>query len=158
GAGDRAALRPLEVDLGGLVVLEDGDALLARVDGDDQLTLRLGQRRALRRLAPALAGCPRLPLLGGSGLALLPRRDGGRGGLAGGRGLALPVAPSAGAAAAFLRGAGFVGGCCRRRRGGLRVDRFRGGCCGSGSRLRRRRSFRLPAPEPVQWQRVSPES
>ena len=48
-AGDRAALGPLEVDLGDLVVLEHGDALLARVDGDEQLALRLRQRRALRR-------------------------------------------------------------------------------------------------------------
>ncbi len=44
-ARDRAALRPLEVDLGDLAVLEDGDALLADVDGDEQLTLRGGKRR-----------------------------------------------------------------------------------------------------------------
>ena len=52
-ARDRPALRPLEVDLGDLVVLEHGDALLADVDGDDQLALRRRQRRAARRLAPA---------------------------------------------------------------------------------------------------------
>src|SRR5438105_12525 len=38
-AGDRAAVGPLEVDLGDLVVLEHGDTLLADVDGDDQLAL-----------------------------------------------------------------------------------------------------------------------
>ena len=52
-AGDRAALGPLEVDLGDLVVLEHGDALLAGVDRDEQLALRLRQRRALRRRAAA---------------------------------------------------------------------------------------------------------
>ena len=52
-AGDRATLRPLEIDLGGLVVLEDGDALLADVDGDEQLALRGGKRRAALRLAAA---------------------------------------------------------------------------------------------------------
>ena len=51
-AGDRAAVRPLEVDLGDAVVLEDGDALLADVDRDQELALRLRQRRApLRRRA-----------------------------------------------------------------------------------------------------------
>ncbi len=34
-AGDRALLGPLEIDLGDLVVLEHGDALLADVDGDE---------------------------------------------------------------------------------------------------------------------------
>ena len=52
-AGDRAALRPLEVDLGDLAVLEDGDALLADVDGDEQLALRCGKRRAALRLPAA---------------------------------------------------------------------------------------------------------
>ena len=51
--GDRAALGPLEIDLGDLVVLEHGDALLADVDRDDQLALRRRQRRAARRLAAA---------------------------------------------------------------------------------------------------------
>ena len=54
-AGNRAALRPLEVDLGGLAVLEDGDAALADVDGDEQFALRCGKRRAALRL-PAAAG------------------------------------------------------------------------------------------------------
>ena len=55
-AGDRAAVGPLEVDLGDLAVLEHGDALLADVDGDEQLALRGRQRRAARRLAAARAG------------------------------------------------------------------------------------------------------
>ena len=55
--GDRAALRPLEIDLGDLVVLEHRDALLADVDRDDQLALRGRQRRPARRLAAA-AGAP----------------------------------------------------------------------------------------------------
>src|SRR5439155_65979 len=52
-AGDRPALGPLEVDLGDLVVLEDGDALLAHIDGHEQLALRVGERGALLRLAAA---------------------------------------------------------------------------------------------------------
>ena len=56
---DRATLRALEVDLGDAIVLEDRDALLADVDRDDELALRRGQRRALRRRAPAVAA-PRL--------------------------------------------------------------------------------------------------
>ena len=51
--GDRAALGPLEVDLGDAIVLEDGDALLGDVDRDEQLALRGRQRRAARRLAAA---------------------------------------------------------------------------------------------------------
>src|SRR6266480_5153077 len=54
-AGDRAALRPLEVDLGGLAVLEDGDAALADVDRDEQFALRCGKRSAALRF-PAPAG------------------------------------------------------------------------------------------------------
>ena len=50
-AGDRAALRPLEVDLGDLAVLEDGDIALADVDGDDQLALGGWKRCATLRLA-----------------------------------------------------------------------------------------------------------
>jgi hypothetical protein len=53
--GDRAALGPLEIDLGDAVVLEDRDALLADVDGDQQLALRLRQRRTLLRHAAAVA-------------------------------------------------------------------------------------------------------
>ena len=67
-AGDRPVSRPLEVDLGDDAVLEDGDALLARVDGDEQLALRLRERGALRRGAPrrpralaALLSLGRLP-------------------------------------------------------------------------------------------------
>ncbi len=64
-AGDRAALGPLEVGLGDLVVLEDGDALLADVDGDQQLALGGRQRRAaLRGPAPGRA------LLAGGGTPL----------------------------------------------------------------------------------------
>ena len=66
-AGDRAALGPLEVDLGDLVVLEHGDTLLADVDGDDQLALRLRQRCTARRFAAAA------PLLAAP--SLLPLRD-----------------------------------------------------------------------------------
>src|SRR5262249_38995851 len=47
-AGDRAALGTLEVDLGDDVVLEDGDALLAGVDRDEELAAGLRQRRAPR--------------------------------------------------------------------------------------------------------------
>ncbi len=36
---DRTALRPLEIDLCDAVVLDHGDALLADVDGDQQLAL-----------------------------------------------------------------------------------------------------------------------
>ena len=50
-AGDRAALRPLEVDLGDLVVLEHGDALLARVDRDR------AARASPSAAAPASAAC-----------------------------------------------------------------------------------------------------
>ena len=55
-AGDRAALGPLEIHLGDAVVLEHRDALLAGVDGDEQLALRLRQRRALRRAAGDASG------------------------------------------------------------------------------------------------------
>ena len=44
-AGDRAVLRALEVDLGDDAVLDHGDALLAGVDRDEQLALRLRERR-----------------------------------------------------------------------------------------------------------------
>ena len=77
--GDRAALGPLEVDLGDAVVLDDGDALLADVDGDQELALGLRQRRALLRDAAAVAllvGAALLalaPLGGGLALATLLR-------------------------------------------------------------------------------------
>ena len=51
--GDRAALGPLEVDLGDAVVLEHGDPLLGDVDRDEQLALRGRERRAPRHLAAA---------------------------------------------------------------------------------------------------------
>ena len=54
--GDRAALGPLEVDLGDAVVLEDGDALLADVDAHEELALRGRELRALLRDAAAAAG------------------------------------------------------------------------------------------------------
>ena len=46
-AGDRAAFRPLEVDLGDPLVLEHRDALLADVDRDHELAF------CLRAAAPA---------------------------------------------------------------------------------------------------------
>ena len=76
---DRAALGPLEVDLGDAVVLDDGDALLADVDGDQELALGLRQRRALLRDAATVAllvGAALLalaPLGGGLALATLLR-------------------------------------------------------------------------------------
>src|SRR5207247_2112137 len=51
--GDRPSIRPLEVDLGDAVVLEDGDALLADVDRDEELALRRRKRRPARRDAAA---------------------------------------------------------------------------------------------------------
>ena len=90
-------LGPLEVDLGDAVVFEHGDALLAGVDGDEQLALRLRQGRALRWCVRrgALRARWELRALGG-----LP--SSGRGGAAGatsalGDGGA-PIAP-----AGFLR-------------------------------------------------------
>src|SRR5205085_10150169 len=63
-ARDRPPFRPLEVDLRDLVVLEHRDALLADVDRDEQLALRLRKRCAPRRLAPAsLAALLPLPAL-----------------------------------------------------------------------------------------------
>src|SRR5437868_1494373 len=55
-ARDRALVRPLEIDLGDAVVLEDRDALLADVDGDEELALGGRERRALRRLPAAGRG------------------------------------------------------------------------------------------------------
>ena len=78
--GDRAALGPLEVDLGDAVVLDDGDALLADVDGDQELALGLRQRRALLRDAAAVALLVGTALLAlaplGGGLALATLRRG----------------------------------------------------------------------------------
>ena len=59
--GDRAALGPLEVDLGDLPVLEHRHALLADVDRDQQLALRRGQRCPARRLLAPPVARPRPP-------------------------------------------------------------------------------------------------
>src|SRR5262249_44328918 len=73
---DRTALGPLEVGLGDLAVLEHGDALLAHVDGDEQLALRGRERRGARGGAsarrPLLAALRRAAVPGG--LLLLWRR------------------------------------------------------------------------------------
>ena len=149
-AGDRAALRPLEVDLGDAVVLEDRDALLADVDGDQQLALGLRQRRALLRHAAAgalLVGAALLPLaalalplgllalaalaalaaLGGRPRALAPRRLlglrlGRRLALGAGDGAGLLAPASTAVAAAALSG----GICCR-------VGRSRASAVGSSA-------------------------
>ena len=127
--GDRAALGPFQIHLGDAVVLEDGDPLLADVDGHEQLALRLRQRcAALRFAAPA---CLRaLAPLG----RLLPRRllrlRLGRLGLRLGR--RLGTAPSAAATATASRLCG--GGACRLSRLGGRFGRYGLRCfCGSGS-------------------------
>jgi hypothetical protein len=128
-AGDRAALRPLEIDLRHSAVLEDGDALLGDVDGDEQFTLRRGERCATRHL-PSATGRAALPIrrvlpvllrlaLLLHGLAQLPLR-GRFGAPRWGRGtvLGLAAVPAAAAAATAFR----LGG---------RVARFglgRGGC------------------------------
>src|SRR5262249_7614233 len=73
-AGDRAALGPLEIDLGDLPVLEDGDVALADVDGDDQLALRGGKRCPALRLAASplrLVAAALLPLRELAALRLL---------------------------------------------------------------------------------------
>ena len=115
-AGDRAALGTLEVHLGDPVVLEHGDALLAGVDGDEKLALRLRQRGALRRRATARlassAPCARTacasrraaaaPRCGRLGAARAVGRRGG--------GLLLAVAPAA-RSAAPLRGGGGPAAC-----------------------------------------------
>ena len=134
-AGDRAALGPLEIDLGDAVVLEDGDALLADVDRDQELALGLRQRRALLRDAAAVALLARAALLAlaplGGGLALAPLRRGLLLGLLGrlaplsalddGAGLLAP-APAAAAATSLPRI-------------GRRVGRSRRGCLLSRCRL-----------------------
>ena len=145
-ARDRALLGPLEVDLGDLVVLEDGDALLADVDGDEELALRGRQRRTARRLAAAAAA----RALGAA--ALLPLRE-----LALLRLLALGLLlaafaarpagfawPRAGFSAfsappAARRGRRCRASCARVRRG------YRGGASGGSDRLWR--------PWPRRWRR-----
>ena len=169
--GDRPALRPLEVDLGDLVVLEDGDALLAGVDRDEQLALRLRQRRPLRRLRRRAGWDDALARLALGGLLLRGLRSGG-----------LPLArrssrprPSVAAPSTgfFFRlrpprvprrrffGGVRVGG-ARLSVGGRRVRRARRRSAvqraGALRRARRRRHlFRRLAPEPGQWQTISPE-
>ena len=64
-SGDRAPLGPLEVDLGDAVVLEDGDALLAHVDRDEELALRGRQRRAARQSRGASRRGRRVPCAAG---------------------------------------------------------------------------------------------
>src|SRR5207248_6452952 len=151
-----------EVDLGDAVVLEDGDALLADVDGDDQLALRGRQRRASRSLPAAAAALLAATLLALRELRLLALRlrlafsaapwlrfrlrlarllAGGRG-----SGLLAPAPSAATAAALGLRGIG----CTGRRFGGrfdyvrlawsLGCGRLRGRCVG----------FVLPSSEPGQ--------
>jgi hypothetical protein len=154
-AGDRAALRPLEVHLGDAVVLEHGDALLADVDRDEQLALRRGERRAARRLAAAAA------LLAA---ALLPLRELLRRLL--GRLLPLllalgllgrfcrllsgrPLAPAPAAAAATALGLGGIGCVGRVARG--RLDYFGlGESLGCGLLSGRDVGFVLPSTEPGQ--------
>src|SRR5207244_8309348 len=145
-AGDRPALRPLEVDLCDLVVLEYRDALLAGVDRHEQLALGLRERRApRRRAAPGLRALARLPLGRLLFLRLLLRCRALRR-------LAGAIAPSARAAAALLR--------CGR---GLSVvgRRLVDGQCFNFEVLRgsreRRLICRLLAPEPRQWQTISPD-
>ena len=157
-AGDRAAFRALEVDLGDPAVLEDGDALLADVDGDEQLALRGRERRALAA-APAAALCSR-----------------------GARSAAAPSAAALGVRSAWRFGLGFAAVCLPRRpvlglltalpprvprrRFGL-CDRFvgcrgrssAGGSSGTSTRLERRPaagacSRRLLPAEPGQRQKV----
>ena len=118
-AGDRAVLGPLEVDLGDDAVLDHGDALLARVDRDEQLALGLRQRRAARcgaarrprraararrfalrlasrpGVAPGSARAARRRRLASARLCGRRRRRGA--------GLLLAPAPAAAAAAALLR-------------------------------------------------------
>ena len=102
--GDRPPLGPLEVDLGDAVVLEQRDPLLADVDRDQELALRLRQRRPARRLASALTPADRArgrsALLRGAVGRCASAFVGGR--LAARRGLLAP--PSGGRPGLLLRG------------------------------------------------------
>ena len=69
-AGDRATFGALEVDLGHLAVLQDGDPLLADVGRNDELALCRRKRRALGCDATALAAAASAAL----GLSLGPLR------------------------------------------------------------------------------------
>ena len=116
-ARDRAALGPLEVDLGDLRVLEDGDAALADVDGDEQLALRSreeargaaargagagdwSRRRSCRWESSRRCGC-----FAARPSPCAPCRFAlGRSGRAGGGTRLLPPSPSTAAAAALRLG------------------------------------------------------
>src|SRR4029453_5669552 len=133
---------PLDVDLGDLVVLEDGDPLLAYVDGDQQLPLRGRQRRAARRRSAALlllsapAGAlGRLSLRAG----LLAGRLGLRLGR-GSRGVRLLLTTPTAAASASALGLRLV---ARRAPGGRPL----GYGLGLGRALRGGGFLGLPAPE-----------
>src|SRR5262249_2080954 len=137
-SGDRAPLGALEVDLGNLAVLEHGDALLADVHGDEELTLRLGATAPRRLCSPSLALA--FAALGGGVAAA-------RGGLRLRLGLCLratvrrlPPAAAASAAAPALALLLFLG---RGRRGRV-VDYYGLGCGRSGSLSGRRGA---PPPE-----------
>jgi hypothetical protein len=90
--GDGATAGALEVDLGDDPVLENGDALLAHVNRDENL-LADGRQRSLLRRRAATAGSRLLVLF------LLPGRF-GRGGRGLSLGLLLSPASSAGSSAA----------------------------------------------------------
>jgi len=156
---DRAALRPLEIDLGDAVVLEDCDALFADVDGDDQLALRGRQRCAARSLAPSAAFLAaallalRHLLLRLLALRLLPlgatRLVFGLcfGRLLAGGGRLLAPAPAPAAATAL--GLGGIG--CTGRRLGGRFDYVRlAWSLGCGRLSGRCVGFVLPSSEPGQ--------
>src|SRR5206468_10907564 len=138
-AGDRAPLRPFEVDLCDPVVLEHRDALLADVDGDEQLPLRLRQGCTARRLAAAALLRPlpfaplRLPLrprgLRGLLLLLLGLRLG-----RGGRLLGAATPAAATAAASGLR----CGCGARLSRLGSGLLGYGLGCLGGSGSLDRR--------------------
>ena len=140
-AGDRAALRPLEVDLGDLVVLEHGDALLARVDRDRAARaspsaaapawaacgggLRGAARARLRSAVFSRAASGLSAALCGVALAASAAARVGR--------LLLAVAPAARAAAALLRLAVLDCPSASGRLGGGGVDGRCSGSCGVGA-------------------------
>ena len=166
--GDRAPVRALEVDLGDLAVLEDGDAALGDAGRDEQLALRGRERRPLGLLAAPAARPSRAVLLLATlarGLLArwlllgLPGRLAGRRlgalHLGGRRGrLALAVAaPARAAAARPLRlsvGRGLFG----------RLGLGLGWCVSRWGRLRQCLLLflflLLASSEPVEWQTESP--
>jgi hypothetical protein len=150
--GDRAALGALEVDLCDAVVLEDGDPLLAHVDGDEQLALRRRQRCAAGRRATPLTACrallallcPSFLCLGADGLDFL-LRCGGR------------YAAGLGAALASARAAAALGPCrCLCVGSGRDCGRLVR-CFGdwSGRLYRRLLPLRLAPAKPVERQKES---